>query len=352
MQIDYLPDLLDSPPPPWETTMDHMFGSQIFDGGAMASPSIFTDLQYLDPSLDHQFPTHRSFDTDIAPVPTAHGALARITSTRSSSNNSSSSTNDANDSPGTDDDDGTGIGTGRTGALIGLSRLNESVARQLAAVDTFPWAQPDTIDACSGKLDSSTENPLASALKSVAQFHVILGSLSPSSGLPDSDPLSTSTRLLVLSVYLQVMQLFKAIFAAARRLLDAIPRAVLDAFTFEPGLPIAGMDMGATPGLLYVKIVVQVVLHQIEGMEALLGLPGEYRLSWSAPWGRSSIITTTGGGGGGGGGGRGGIFGEPDADALLQSVLAGGSPGLGGGGGGVVPVQSLRDDLAKVLGNM
>ncbi|KAK4463579.1 hypothetical protein QBC42DRAFT_265542 [Cladorrhinum samala] len=244
-----------------------------------------------------------------------------------------------------------------TDTLIALSNLSESVTKQLSKIDSYPWQAPQMMQAtCSARINSTADNPVAEALQSTASFMAILKRLSSTSTVrsPGSwsasdsgvsamgssikhgpaasppSPLNTATYLLLLSTYLQVMQLYNIIFCRLAEYLTDATEESMSGFQSQPDLRLAGLP--AMPNRLYIKVLVQVIDHHVEGIERLMGLAAEYRIS-----GRASPA--------------GGIFSEQDVIGLLQTVMGGSNGGDGGlenKNTGRSLVVSLRDNMAKV----
>ncbi|KAI1177827.1 hypothetical protein F4777DRAFT_165674 [Nemania sp. FL0916] len=184
--------------------------------------------------------------------------------------------------------------------IVSLSRLSESVSRQIANLGLYTWGGP----ICVEKVNEIHENPIAQALHSTTDYNKALEQLfaqpqsssataysyrSPNTdsaiSMPTPDPpaspeehsVATPMLLLALSVYLQLLVLHDAI-------LDRVCLSLRDLgdptnffqnapeFTLAHGIP-------AMKGHLYLKILVQVIEHHIDHAERLIGLPAEYRLS-------------------------------------------------------------------------
>ena len=251
-----------------------------------------------------------------------------------------------------------------TDALISLSRLNENVSRQLSRITSYPWQAPQLMQGvCSAKMNSTADNPVAEALQSTASFVGILKSLSPWDGgqspgawsasdsgisMVDSNshpgggssdgtgcllnaarPLSTATYLLLLSSYLQLMQLYNIMFNRMAEFLGEMSEEAISDFQPQPDFRVAGLPV--IPSRLYIKVLIQIIDHQLESVERLMGLSSEYRIS-----GRSAP--------------RGGIFSDKDVSGLLQTVM--GQPEDGSRPGSTVTgkslVVSLRESMGKV----
>lgn len=177
---------------------------------------------------------------------------------------------------------------------IRLSKLSEVVVQQLNRVGTYSWHPSQVPANCTAKGQGTDQNPLAQVLQSNSELAAILqqmscggtdhaqpdpavsvsaSPLSPSIG----DPLSTSTILLVLATWLQLLELYDKLFGHFRATLQEMPFDAITAFrgpTGIIGLRVPGMSL--MQGDLSIKIMIQVINHQLETVEALLGLPEEY----------------------------------------------------------------------------
>jgi hypothetical protein len=328
-------------------SMEHFFGMLVPDGDFAAYPLNFPiagslqdgDSNYTE--LDGQ----RDYDTVGSPT----GSLA-----------------DAEPPRGTRHDAATGgdgmaavLALAGTEALISLSRLNESVSRQLAKINSYPWQAPPLMQSvCSAKINSTTDNPVAEALQSTTSFVSILKSLlspgtlstsdsgisvmgssrgggggissEPGTVTPHAPCLSTVTYLLLLSSYLQLMQLYDTMFCRVVDFLGDRPEEAMGEFHAQPELRVAGLP--AMPPRLYIKLLIQIIDHQLESVECLMGLSSEYRISGRATTGK-------------------GIFSDRDVSGLFQTVMgqADNSKGPGSITTGKSLVLSLRENMARVL---
>ncbi|KAK4032137.1 hypothetical protein C8A01DRAFT_41420 [Parachaetomium inaequale] len=217
-------------------------------------------------------------------------------------------------------------------ALISLSHLNESISQQLVKFDSYPWDAPSAMQRlCSSKINTITDNPVAEALQTTTRFASILKSLSPSksletSSVPDSgvsvassshdgsikgeinsrpgiaasSPLNTATYLLLLSSYLQLMHLFNVMFRRIAKFLGNMTEKAMSEFP-QPEFRVTGLPP-TMHSRLYLKILMQIIGHQLESVECLMGLSAEHCISGQAPLGK-------------------GIFSEQDVSNLLQAVL-------------------------------
>lgn len=208
----------------------------------------------------------------------------------------------------------------QTDTLITLSRLSESIAQQVSKFDLFEWQPSDMVGTCAERVNGTAGNPVAEAMKSTVDFLDILRRLvsalpaSPSSspllasdsaisinGTSESEPttpqinrssvasgmqIGTPTLLLLLSDYLQLMQLYNSMLRYATRTLARMTEAHFCSFEAQVQgqsqtgpLRVAGLDF--VQAKLYVKVLVQIIEHQIESVQNLMGLPAEYCLSGS-----------------------------------------------------------------------
>ena len=206
-------------------------------------------------------------------------------------------------------------------ALIGLARLNESITRQLSRAKMFPWRAPPAHGVCSQKHPGTGENGVAEVLQSTSDFINILRKRLPSSGsalyhpplasyrapsLPDSgisacpslsdgqiqdfsltspstpstaSSLGTSTVLLLLSSYIQLLQLYDTIFRHVYDLFSDTPSPVLRSCPGQAQSQFHVMGLSSIDGHLHIKILIQVIEHQLESLETLIDLPADFRLS-------------------------------------------------------------------------
>lgn len=177
---------------------------------------------------------------------------------------------------------------------IRLSKLSEIVIQQLNRVRTYSW-RPSQVQAnCTAKGQGMDQNPLAQVLQSNSELAAILQQMmcgrtdneqpdsaisvatSPSSTSTGDTP-STSTILLLLATWLQLLELYDKLFSHVRATLQEMSFDAITAFRGPMGmigLRVPGMSL--MQGDLSVKIMIQVITHQLETVEALLGLPDEY----------------------------------------------------------------------------
>ena len=206
-------------------------------------------------------------------------------------------------------------------ALIGLARLNESITRQLSRAKIFPWRAPPAHGTCSQRHQGTGANGVAEVLQSTSEFINILRKIIPSSvsilsrsslanhrapSLPDSgvsacpslsdgqlqdfsltssrtistaSPLSTSTVLLLLSSYIQLLQLYDTIFRHVYDLFSETPSHVMGLCPGQAQSQFRVMGLDSIDGHLHIKILIQVIEHHLESLETLIDLPADFRLS-------------------------------------------------------------------------
>lgn len=166
-------------------SMEQFFGMVLPDGG-------FGEMMTLTPQTDGS-----NFPTDLEMEHPVNGALPE---------------NKAQ--PGDAQRDGTTLGLGTSSnqeVLISLSRLNESVSQQLAKIDSYPWRTPPAMQRlCSSKINSTTDNPVAETLQITTRFAALLKTLGARGNATTSSSLGAATYLLLLSSYLQIIQLYDA----------------------------------------------------------------------------------------------------------------------------------------------
>lgn len=235
---------------------------------------------------------------------------------------------------------------------IRLSKLSEIVVQQLNRAGTYSWRPPQVQANCTAKGQGMDQNPLAQVLQSNSELAAILQQMSCSRtdhDQPDSaisvstspsstsigDPPSTSTILLVLATWLQLLELYDQLFGHVRATLQEMPRDAITAFRGPMGmigLRVPGMSL--MQGDLSIKIMIQVINHQLESVEALLGLPDEYCVVRRSGGGIGKTNTAT-------------LFSSLDVDVsgLLQTVMKD-MPN----GAGKATIISLGDKIKAVQG--
>ncbi|KAH8689828.1 hypothetical protein BGW36DRAFT_389806 [Talaromyces proteolyticus] len=212
-------------------------------------------------------------------------------------------------------------------AVLWLANLNGSISRQLAQVSTRPCIDPCNMapgqtaifsDLYEPSPGAAETNPLGELLYCTFNFLNILRAMdatpSPSSssssaslkspsleplelmngltnGRPSSPmggfqphwtssrtvPSNTPTILMIITTYLQLVRLYDAAVARIYASLLEMPEREVASFQALPGLRLGGFPL--LHGNLHIKIILQVLEHQLILIERVMGLPAEYRLS-------------------------------------------------------------------------
>ncbi|PYI00036.1 hypothetical protein BO71DRAFT_393679 [Aspergillus ellipticus CBS 707.79] len=216
----------------------------------------------------------------------------------------------------------------RTEAVQRLASLGGSWHGLLDHLDNSLWDTLLVSIACSNASNPANApkgNPFSEVLKGTAEFVAILQALHPSPSTPSPHPdqrggispagsreissmstpstssvsdgspshrpstsssgrdqprvaaLSTPIILMIIACHLQIVQIYEFIFSQGRVSLQAMPEEDIAGFRMLGGLQLAGIPL--SQGHLQVKILIQVIEHQLHQMERLMGLPVEYRLS-------------------------------------------------------------------------
>ncbi|KAE9566445.1 hypothetical protein CGMCC3_g17411 [Colletotrichum fructicola] len=243
--------------------------------------------------------------------------------------------------------------------LLGLSRLSESIARQIADIDSYPWGPADT-SICAENVHGSMENnPVAKALQSTSDFIAVVQQMnssppSTSSSSPTgffapsdsgvsvgadgqnsfgrSDPpspaspaaLDAPAALLVLSNYLLLLQLYDRII---HRALESLKKLLNLSDFFQTGPDVCIRGLPPMKGHLYIRILVQIIDDHVDRLEQLLGLPAHFRLS------RRPGVSV-------------GILSGVESSGLLPLVMT--QLPMGPEGGGTELVVSLRNKLRQL----
>lgn len=217
-------------------------------------------------------------------------------------------------------------------ALTALARLNEDLARQASHLDSHIWGPVNGGQHCLDKVQKTEGNPLAEMLQSTSEFVTILENLVPlmeppiksvdralehppsasqlgtssSNGekreiLPpstlspghrtstDPKPLGTPVLLMLLSSYIQLLQLYDAIFSRVHDSLSGV-EDIRALFQELPEFRLAGLT--SMKGPLYGKIILQIIEHHFDQLERLLGLPVEFGLSEQGSHSQGLFSTT------------------------------------------------------------
>ncbi|CAG8958607.1 hypothetical protein HYFRA_00009924 [Hymenoscyphus fraxineus] len=125
------------------------------------------------------------------------------------------------------------------------------------------------------------------ALRNTSEFVAIIQSYGAGRSTPQSPNSSPSlgviATLKILSVYLQVIAIYDRLLGQLHeQLCNSTSQAGFNAESFPglqtlPGLQLAGLPVNE--GNLQTKILIQAILHQLETIENLLGLPAEFRVA-------------------------------------------------------------------------
>jgi hypothetical protein len=221
----------------------------------------------------------------------------------------------------------------QTDAIIKLSQLNESIARHKSNAEAYPMCIPPDQRICAETSDDFERNPVVRALQSASEFCAILEWLTfdstcsssatlatscnssssrsensypnstpsdvVSSSLDNGYPFSKTIMLLLLSSYLQIIELYSCIFGRVCQLLHQVPDTH-DFFQRSPRFRVNGIP--PMKAQLYIRFMVQATADDFRNIEHLMGLPQEFCMS---PHAVSSK----------------GIFSGVDSLSLLQLVL-------------------------------
>ncbi|OKL60774.1 hypothetical protein UA08_04448 [Talaromyces atroroseus] len=260
-------------------------------------------------------------------------------------------------------------------AVLWLANLNGSISSQLAQVHTRPCTGPsDSQTAIFGDLygpSPDDPNPLGELLRCTSQFSNILRAMnsmlppfsSPSSaslqspslqplellgdaltnGRPSSTmgglqphwtssssssrtlPSNTPTILMIITTHLQLVRLYDAVVARMYASLLEMREGEVASFQALPGLQLGGFPL--SHGNLHIKIILQVLEHQLDLIERVMGLPAEYRLSTQQESPE-------------------GIFRNSELLVLLRAVM--GQNATSCHGMGLYYIVSLKENLQKV----
>ncbi|KAK5044390.1 hypothetical protein LTR84_011301 [Exophiala bonariae] len=196
-------------------------------------------------------------------------------------------------------------------AIIRLAQLNENLAEQIGNLKSYTWTEKSNVQSCIKMTHEVKRNPIARALQSVAELATILEkaafqseqpafttmahSVSGISGLSNeaergdepkatalcgrknSNPgsrhlLSTPMMLLVLSSYLQIIEVYDSMYHRIRQAVENIPNVInvlRRSPNFQPfGLPPMKVE-------LYIKIMTQMAEHHLGSIQNCLGIPTE-----------------------------------------------------------------------------
>lgn len=185
---------------------------------------------------------------------------------------------------------------------IRLSKLSENIIRQLNRVRTYSWHPSHVQAGCSEKSQGIDQNPLAQVLQCTSQLATVLQQLSCTPPFPEANnstshkptdsaaftstsatspsignPPGASTILLILATWLQLIELYDKLFGHVCDALQQMSADNIIAFRHPVGMigpRIPGMDL--MQGDLSIKIMIEVINHQLKSVEVVLGLPDEY----------------------------------------------------------------------------
>ncbi len=135
--------------------------------------------------------------------------------------------------------------------------------------------------------------------------------------------------LLLLSSYIQLLQLYDTIFRHVYDSFRDMPRHVLGSCSGQAQFKFHVIDLSFIDDHLHVKILIQVIEHHIDSLETLVGLSVEFRLS------RQTKSAS-------------GILSNMNLTELVQIVMTQSEDCLEGSGRTLV--TSLRDGIRKVKG--
>ncbi|KAI1376086.1 hypothetical protein F4677DRAFT_95419 [Hypoxylon crocopeplum] len=201
-----------------------------------------------------------------------------------------------------------------TDALTRLARLNETLGRQLSRVSTYPWRAPLVQGACAENIHGTSANPVSEVLQSTGDFINVLRGLqsltvanspTPSQrppSLPDSgislsvgdqqeaslgqqtplllySSISTPVVLLLLSSHIQLLQLYDTIFGHVYQLLRETPDHLIEPLPGQAQSHVQMPGVSSMTGHLYIKILIQIIVHHLDTLERIMDLPVEFRVS-------------------------------------------------------------------------
>ncbi|KAH8669158.1 hypothetical protein BX600DRAFT_435656 [Xylariales sp. PMI_506] len=244
---------------------------------------------------------------------------------------------------------------------VRLSRLNESMAHQLQKVQAYPWGSPVMYAMCSERMNSVSGNPLAEVLRSTSEFIGILADINKCADSASSTPssladsgiavslgnqaphassansvashssgtsISTPAILLVLSSYIQLLQLYDLIFTFVYQTMLQLPTELIVSLPAQAASNFQVAGLGPVQGKLWVKLIMQIIQHQLESVEQILDVPTEFRLFGAPTCPKNGVFSNTG------------------CLALVELVMN--RPEECPGKSGASTVQSLRQGIQQV----
>ncbi|KAJ9644960.1 uncharacterized protein PV06_08751 [Exophiala oligosperma] len=203
----------------------------------------------------------------------------------------------------------------KANTTIRLSQLNESLARQILLLQSLSWNPTSDVHACVEVVNVAEKNPMVQALQSATEFTNVVEDLissmkpktpttatdgassadmmepkqarssvlaaqgSTSSSIDARHAAGTPVTLLLISSYLQIVELFSCMFDFATRALRSSP-TMTSLLQFSPDLRISGLP--PMKAQLYMKIMIQMAEHYLHRIQGLLCLPQEMLLSSKA----------------------------------------------------------------------
>jgi hypothetical protein len=199
-------------------------------------------------------------------------------------------------------------------ALVVMARLSERITRQISRVKHYAGNLKSLQQR--NEVSSKRSNGVADALRCTSDFIDALRTLktpvpaastnhsattavdsvtSASEGIND-DPLAVpaqddvalppvptmSTILLILSSHLQLLHLYDTLFGVVQDIFRKMPEAISQPCPSQSQSEFRVAGMPPVSGPLHIKLLIQVIQHQIDTLEELIGLPCEFRLSGRA----------------------------------------------------------------------
>lgn len=227
--------------------------------------------------------------------------------------------------------------TSSADAVQRLSVLIQSLSKQLERLKTAPWSVTLVNIVCAKQgQEAANSNPLGEVLQSTSEFVQVLQTIAfktsadqPVSAFqsPNSDPTTLSssgsdmycsraaanlnnavqplhissspfdqlhtpefripppsdhskpdlsTALLILTCYIQIIQIYNLLFLRVCESLSEMSHQSISSLQSVPGLQLGGFPVQY--GNLQIKILVQVIMHLLSHIERLLGTSAEFRL--------------------------------------------------------------------------
>lgn len=174
--------------------------------------------------------------------------------------------------------------------LVALARLSESVSQQLSWSKAYHAEMRTSNETGTPPPEPPNVNVVATALKSTSDLAKILQALSEhhAAQAPTDrqhappNPITTPTALLVLTSYMQLIQLYDIIFQSLARVFRETPDAI-GTCPSRAGSQFLVAGVSNIDGRLFVKLLLQVIEHHIDTVERLLGLPAEFSVSGRKP---------------------------------------------------------------------